>query len=176
MPENRDNDILLKGLFDSYFGHLVIYAKRIVKSEAVAEDIVQEVFLNLWKKKKLQLCTPQFLYNCVKNAAINYLKTGETRYVQIPHELLGSVASDSDSFDDEIERMKQLEKLYQAIEQLPPQCREVLKEVYLKKQKYADVATQMNISVNTVRAHMYTAFKLLKTHLTPSLFLLFLRL
>lgn len=165
MPARVDNDSLLKELYDLYFAHLVIFSKRIVKSSAVAEDIVQEVFLNLWNKERLGSCTQQFLYRCVKNASINYTKTGEVRYRQVSDVMLVSVADESNTIDEEIEKMRQLERLYQSIEKLPPQCREVLKEVYLKKQKYADVAEQMNISLNTVRAHMYTAFKLLKEYM-----------
>ncbi|MGE0079532.1 MAG: sigma-70 family RNA polymerase sigma factor [Bacteroidales bacterium] len=165
MPNKTDNDSLLKELFDLYFGHLVIFSKRIVKSSAVAEDVVQEVFLNLWKNERLESCSPQFLYRCVRNASINYIKSGRLRYSSVSEMLLVSVADDSNSIDEEVEKMQQLESLYQAIEKLPPQCREVLKEVYLKKQKYADVAVQMNISLNTVRAHMYNAVKLLREYL-----------
>jgi RNA polymerase sigma-70 factor (family 1) len=166
--DRENNNILLKELFDRYFGHMVIFVGNIVGSRPLAEDIVQDVFLDLWEKDNLPKCTTQFLYRCMKNAAINHLKSKAARIDHVSETILNAIASEEDEFINELERMERIEKLYKAIEQLPPQCRAVLREVYLGKQKYADVSVKMNISLNTVRAHMYTAFKLLREYLVAS--------
>lgn len=44
----------------------------------------------------------------------------------------------------------------------PPASRQVFKEVYWGKRKYVDVADELNVSVNTVRSHMYMALATLK--------------
>lgn len=165
-PENKDK--LLKKLFDRYFPHLVIYAKQIVGSREVAEDVVQEVFLKLWQKDKLQMKSLNYLYSCVKNASINYTYSKEGKVLKISDEFIPAIVADDYSIDQEIEKMKLLEELYTAIEKLPPQSREVLKLVYLKRQKYTDVAEQMGISLNTVKTHMTRAYKLLRKHFSHS--------
>jgi RNA polymerase sigma-70 factor, ECF subfamily len=169
MSSTHHDDVLLKKLFDQYFGHLVIFANRIVESRPLAEDIVQEVFLKLWENGRLKTSTPLFLFNCVKNAAINYQKKAGIKYISLPEERQIAATPENEDIFEEKERMEKLEQLYQAIEKLPPQSREVLKLVYLQKQKYAEVALQMEISLNTVRSHMYSAMKLLRQHLLPQL-------
>lgn len=73
---------------------------------------------------------------------------------------------------EEIAHMQQLERLDTAIESLPAKCKEIFKRVYLQGQRYEDVATQLEISYHTVKAHMTTAFKHLRKHLLVLLFLL----
>ena len=63
---------------------------------------------------------------------------------------------------DEIEHMRQLERLDAAIEALPPKCKEVFCRVYLNEQKYEEVAEQLHISFHTVKAHINMAFQLLR--------------
>jgi RNA polymerase sigma-70 factor (ECF subfamily) len=162
MISDQNKDQLLKKLFDKYFAHLVIFSKQIVRDRIIAEDIVQEVFLGLWEKDKLKIGSINFLYRCVKNSSINYLHSKDGKIHKVSDSIILDVKDELSSFDDEIEKMKELELLYSAIEELPPQCKNVLKKVYLNNQKYADVAEELNISLNTVKTHMYKAFKLLR--------------
>jgi len=172
MSANRDKDIVLKELFDQHFGPLVLFANKILNSRPAAEDLVQDVFLVLWEKNRLNTINTSFLFRCVKNASLNYLKTSEAQIYKVSDTILFSVSSDDSDIEDEIIRMKQLEKLQLAIEQLPQQCRTVLNHVYFNNQKYADVASTLNISLNTVRSHMYMAFKTIKEHLVIILLIL----
>jgi RNA polymerase sigma-70 factor (ECF subfamily) len=173
MISDQNKDQLLKKLFDKYFAHLVIFSKQIVRERTIAEDIVQEVFLGLWEKDKLKMESVNFLYSCVKNSSINYLHSKKGKTHKVSDSIILDVKDDSFSFNDEIEKMKELELLYSAIEELPPQCKEVLKKVYLNDQKYADVAKELNISLNTVKTHMYKAFKLLRQKLSATSLLYF---
>ncbi len=170
-PQNKD--ILLKSLFDRYFPHLVIYAMQIVEKRDIAEDIVQEVFFKLWKKDQLQMRSVNFLYSCVKNASVNYHHSKEGKVQKVSEDFIKEALLDDTSFEKEEEKMKLLEDLYEAIEGLPLQCREVLKQVYLMQQTYSDVAHQMGISVNTVKSHMTKAFRLLRKHFSASSILYF---
>ena len=164
MQLQKDRDTLLKSLFDKYFAHMVIFSNQIVENRTIAEDIVQEVFLGLWEKDKLEMASINYLYSCVKNASINFTKSKDGKIGKLTDSFFADLRSDNFSYEDEIEKMNQLEKLYSAIEELPPQCKEVLKKVYLEKQKYADVAKELNVSLNTVKTHMFKAFKLLRKH------------
>ena len=121
----KNNEILLKELFDNNFGQLVLYANRMIGSRPVAEDLVQDVFLLLWEKRRLEDANTRFLYRCVKNASLNYLKTKEARIDHLSESILFSLSSDNESIEEEILRSGQIEKLYNAIKQLPPQCQMV---------------------------------------------------
>ena len=140
----------------------MLYVNVYVDSIPVAEDIVQDMFLKLWEKERLADCTSSFLYICAKNAALNYLRT---RRVE-------SFWADSDDFlemeeennEAELDYMEQLERVYQAVEALPPQCRAVLKKIYFEEKSYAEVAEEMHLSLNTVKTHIYLAIKTLRQH------------
>ncbi len=173
MSTSQNKDLLLKSLFDRYFPHLVIYAMQIVEKKDIAEDIVQEVFFKLWEKDQLQMRSVNFLYSCVKNASINYTYSKEGKVQKVSEDFIKEAQLDDASFEEEEEKMKLLEDLYEAIEELPPQCREVLKQVYLLQQTYNDVAVQMGISVNTVKTHMTKAFRLLRKYFSSSSILYF---
>ncbi len=163
----------LKKLFDSYFAHLVIFSAHITNDRKVSEDIVQEVFLNLWQKDLLKSVSINYLYRCTKNASINFLRSKEGKVHISSSSLSTDIKDDEFSIDDEIQKMKELESLYQAIEELPPQCKEVLKKVYLNDLKYAEVAEELNISINTVKTHMFKALKYLRTKFSASTLLYF---
>ncbi len=75
---NQGDQKILKHLFDVYFRDLVIYSLKFVMKEEIAEEIVQDVFIQIWKKKdNLQIVKSieAYLYTSVKNRSINYLKS-----------------------------------------------------------------------------------------------------
>ncbi len=145
--------------FQEHFEHLVLYVNSFVDSIQTAEDIVQDLFLKLWEKDRFIDCKPAFLYICAKNAALNYLRT---------RKLESFLAESIDLFDmeddNEAERdyMDKLERIYEAVESLPPQCREVLKKIYFEEKSYAQVAEEMHLSLNTIKTHIYLAIKTLR--------------
>lgn len=79
------------------------------------------------------------------------------------------ISNADEDINENVAYMEQLERLDSAIESLPSKCKEVFTLVYLKQQRYEDVAMQLNVSYHTVKAHMTTAFK----HIRKNLLLLF---
>ena len=67
----------------------------------------------------------------------------------------------------------QLERMYKAIESLSPQCREVLKKIYFEGKSYAETAEEMNLSLSTIKTHIYLAIKNLKKDFAYIGFLIF---
>ncbi len=147
------------GMFKEHFEHLVLYVNSYVDSIQTAEDIVQDMFLKLWEKGRLVDCKPAFLYVCAKNAALNYLRTSNIEPLQADFNDLYEMEDDNEPYMD---YMNKLERIYEAVESLPPQCREVLKKIYFEEKSYAEVAEEMHISLNTVKTHIYLAIKTLR--------------
>lgn len=136
---------------------------KITGSKEESEDIVQEVFLRLFERGRLENVTPTFLFLCVKNASLNYVQSARHNKRMVP--IFPEMEIMSEDVQDGIEHMRQLERLDAAIETLPPKCKEVFCKVYLQEQKYEEVAEQLHISYHTVKAHMNMAFQLLKKKL-----------
>ena len=147
------------GVFQEHFEHLVLYVNSYVDSIPTAEDIVQDLFLKLWEKDRLTDCKPAFLYICAKNAALNYLRTRNIDSFFVNSLELYDVEDDNEA---DLAYMDKLERIYEAVESLPPQCKEVLKKIYFEEKSYVEVVEEMHLSLNTVKTHIYLAIKTLR--------------
>lgn len=152
----------VEDLFRDYYIQLVLYVFRIVKIRSVAEDIVQDVFLKVLEQHQAKDIDIHYLYVSVRHLAFNYLRDAKHLVNEIPDNDLSYTEVD---IEGELLYVQHLKQVYAAVEELPPACRQVFKEVYWGKRKYADVADELNVSVNTVRSHMYMAIATLKKSL-----------
>ena len=154
----------LEKLFNAHFRSAAYVAEEIVHSKSVAEDIVPEVFVRLARVDFSKIDSPvKYLYRCVRNAALDYASTHTLRRWE---ELNGSeLIADEVNFDlsrDDVERANRLHRLYQAIERLPEQSRRVVKLICLNNYSYADAASELGVSLATIKTHMYRSIKSLR--------------
>ncbi|OFY30662.1 MAG: hypothetical protein A2X17_07295 [Bacteroidetes bacterium GWF2_41_61] len=138
---------------------MVIYAKKIVKTTSIAEDIVQDLFVKLLTKPAVNMINTGFVYVCLKNSAINYISSPKNKNI-INDNSIDDLLVESISDLAEIEERER--RLRVIISQLPPKCREVLTKIYFEKMKYADAAKEMNLSFHTVKSQMNIAFSTIK--------------
>lgn len=167
-----------KTLFRKHYTGLLFYAARLV-GEDEAEDIVQDVFVEFWKRKDSIDVGEQiqaFLYRSVYTKALNILKhraivenhnAEEDEYYR---KRLEYYQPDNSDVIRRIETRELRHEIYTAINELPDKCKEVFKLSYLHDMKNKEIADAMNISLRTVEAHMYKALKFLRgrlSHLLP---------
>ncbi|HNU14548.1 MAG TPA: RNA polymerase sigma-70 factor [Chitinophagaceae bacterium] len=153
----------IEQLFQTYYARLCYYAIRFTGNKEVAEDIVQEVFLNFWKKKlrfNNESQAKTYLYTSIKNACLNI-----SRHQQVVSKF------NSNQNDATIEDAKALEnmirsevlgEIHAAIEKLPEGCRQVLKLAFFESLKNEEIASHLGISVNTVKTQKARALQLLR--------------
>ena len=169
--ENKER---FDSLFRDTYPRLFFYARGIVGVDSDAEDIVEDVFCDLWRRvdevdmgDKIQA----FLYRAVFTRAVNHLKQRGLR-----HERIDALAEINDL------RLQHLESVYagpqqkmenadlhrqlqDAIDELPEKCRHVFRLSYIDGKKNAEIADEMQTSLRTVEAHMYNALKYLRKRL-----------
>lgn len=171
MEENFD--LTYKTLFRRYYANLLFYATRIV-GEDEAEDVVQDVFVELWRRKETMKIGEQiqaFLYRAVYTRALNVLKhrdivnSYEAVTLEIHKKRIEFYQPDSNDVVKRIEDSELRRKLSEAINELPDKCKMVFKLSYLHDMKNKEIAEAMGISLRTVEAHMYKALKLLRDRL-----------
>lgn len=162
-----------KTLFRKHYSGLLFYATRLV-GEDEAEDIVQDVFAELWKRKDSVEVGEQiqsFLYRSVYTKALNLLKhrsiveshsAEEEEYYQ---KRLEYYQPDHSDVIRRIEDRELHQEIHTAINALPDKCKEVFKLSYLHDMKNKEIADVMNVSLRTVEAHMYKALKFLRARL-----------
>ena len=162
----------LENLFYVYFNPLVIYINGFVLSYSVSKDIAQEVFIKVWENRSNIKSPKSFIFKCAKNASLDYIKSKEVRCKVRLDNIINDINDIDDEIDELMEYHNRLDKLGSIIDQLPPQCQEVLKRIYFGNKKFSEVALEMNISLNTVKTHVYLSKKRLKERFMTYCFLI----
>ncbi|MEQ9052105.1 MAG: sigma factor, partial [Marinoscillum sp.] len=93
------DEVEFQKLFEEYYASLVLFAYNYVKDQDEAEEMVQEVFTNVWIKAETIAITSSvrsYLYGCVRNASLNHLKHQKIVNQYQSHQL----ATASDSFEE----------------------------------------------------------------------------
>ena len=158
-------------VFKQHYRPLHAYAFGLLKDDAAAEEMVQNVFYKLWERtESLNITGPlgAYLYRAVHNESLNYLKH---RKVRSEHSLRVSYYMDGrgESATRTV-RMKELEeKLRSALNELPEGCRTVFQLSRFEELKYSQIAEVLGISIKTVENQMGKALKLLRSRLAEFL-------
>ncbi|MFC1481471.1 RNA polymerase sigma-70 factor [Candidatus Neomarinimicrobiota bacterium] len=146
-------------LFDKYAVILLDYALSIVKDVTVSEDIVQTVFVNVWQNRSRlnpQLSLKAYLYKSVRNQSLKVIQ-----HKQVEHGAQDNVRSlyyEPETEEDESLKLEWTAALDQAISQLPERCRAVLIMSKYDGLSYTEIASALEISINTVKTQMGRAF------------------
>lgn len=143
--------------FRTYTEQLYSYALAFVKNKAVAEDIVQEVFIYLWVHRariSFNGSVYGYLLQAVKNACINYKAHEE---VEEKYRKAMAETGNVEDTDAEWEDLRQ--KVMAAIGQLPPKCREIFILGAVEGLTYQQIAVRLGISTNTVKTQMKFAYR-----------------
>jgi RNA polymerase sigma-70 factor, ECF subfamily len=151
----------LEMLYKNYYEVLINYGFSLLKDRDEAEDTVQQVFINLWKKRqeiKIEQSIKSYLYTSVYNAALNKLKHEKVR-ANYSKEVMAL----SEGLYVQTTHLKDLQaRIDWAIGQLPEQCGHVFKLSRYQHLKYQEIADQLGISIKTVENHMGKALKLMR--------------
>lgn len=151
-------------LYKEHYRRLFALAYRYVGQAPVAEEIVHDVFLTIWKLAgalKVQYSIKSYLSKAVINSSLNFIKKEKINNVKQNAYLI--VESDPDIESEQRARKESLlNSLEDAMAILPPKCREVMYLSRFGKLKQQEIATQMNISVKTVKNHLTYGFQKLR--------------
>ncbi|MBC9931947.1 RNA polymerase sigma-70 factor [Chitinophaga qingshengii] len=149
-------------LFKEHFKPLALLAYSVVKDKDVAKDVVQEFFVKFWETQHtIQLRGPFELYaaRAVKNRSLNYIARQE---VQDKHQQLFAALAPDNPDNSHAHREQFYQRLSHAIDCMPEQRRRVFLMSAAGNKKYADIARELNISVNTVKFHIKAAYVFLR--------------
>lgn len=154
-------------VFNAWAGDLVRYAATIVKNADDAEDIVQQLFVNIWNKKEtmdVNTSLKSYLYRAVYNSSLNRIRQVAVKesYVTYAGQVSDPYAPDAAQHVAMKEVSSEIEK---AISELPEQCRLIFKMSRYDQLKYQQIADQLELSVKTVENQMGKALKHMRERL-----------
>ncbi|SHM58413.1 RNA polymerase sigma-70 factor, ECF subfamily [Chitinophaga jiangningensis] len=152
-------------IYNKYWYPLMQHVMKAVRVYSEAEDIVQELFVSLWKNKsklEIQYALSTYLYNSARYMAIRNIERNITRsnYLQRLSDQLdnGGVPS-----PETLLHMRNLEeKIEQAIHDLPDKMREIFNLSRKEQLSYREIATLLGISEETVRKQISNALARLR--------------
>ena len=153
-------------LFNIYSESLLDYAVTCVKSPQIAEDIVQEVFVNVWKNKSElnpSLKIKAYLFAAVKNQSLKYFRHKKIERQSEDH--IASVSEPVKRPDEELGAEEFTAEVQKAVNELPEKCRMIFSMNRYNGLTYTEIAEIQGISINTVKTQMARAFKFLRIRL-----------
>ena len=160
------NQFTFQKVFDLYYSQLCRFAAGYLQDTDDAQEIVQQVFINLWQNRETIDPRGQiksYLFTSVKNRCLNYIrdrKKFRSYYLDVEVELEIPVSEKDNLLEKDLE--KQLE---QALDKLPEKCREIFMLCRFEDMKYKEVAQKLDISQKTVEAQMSKALRILREEL-----------
>ena len=162
---------IFKRLYMTYSSSLYVYARRFVESPQVREDIVCDVFARLWLKGEGFLLNEEtaiaFLKTSVRNACLNHLRSRGSAENFVANQMrIPSYAESPESIYtlDEMYRM-----LYDAVEKLSDQEKQIFHESFILGKKGKDIAEQMGVSSKTVERYRKKILDFLRTEMKDNL-------
>ena len=162
----HDSQPAFEGLFKEFFRPLTAYAFRIVRDQPVAENIVQDVFLKLWRNRHEVIITTSiehYLFRSVRNHSLNHLDKVRVRSEYLKMEL--ERESENDDYQAYFPEIGLLNKIEVAINALPEKRQAIFRLAREEGLKYREIADKLNLSVKTVEAQMTLALRQLRDSL-----------
>lgn len=165
----RGNEAAFKELFFGFYPQLCSVAYSVVGCRSRARDVVQEVFLRLWKGRKewaVHSSLKVYLYQAVRNEALNVVNK-ERNYRRLKKKFAETMPAGIEPVeyarDDQQEEL--INVIWEIVDELPERRRFVF---FLHRKhglSYREIADVMNISRKTVENHMGNALKDIRNHL-----------
>ncbi len=161
-------------LFEEYYDWLCNYIFQLGGNRSLSKDVVQEVILKLWEKRKqlaIKGSLKAYLFKACHNQFLMHIRKEKNRA-----DLLDKVRWETiyDSYFEQKEEdspMKSvMDKLEELIEKLPPKCKEIFIMNKLERRKYREIAEDMGISVKTVENQMSKALRIIRENASMLLF------
>lgn len=168
--EIRNGNIhVFNSLFEKNYKFLCKFAYSFCRSQELAEEAVQQVFIELWaKRKKIQINTSigAYLTISVRNRLINEIKKDKTRKKyekEFFNEIVEKSFSDSGNKKNEVFHRE----LAKAINNLPQKCQDIFIMSRYEGLSYDEIAEFLGLSGKTIENQMGIAFRKLREHLIP---------
>jgi RNA polymerase sigma-70 factor (ECF subfamily) len=157
-------------IFRQWYEPVVRSANRVLHDPGVAEELSQDVFLELWRRRETlapDSSVAGYLMQAVRNRALNHL-----RHLQVQKKsaiYVEALSEPAEHADADTQAGELQDAIREAIEALPPRTREVFLMSRERNLRYSEIAEQLGVTVKAVEANMSRALRQLREKLSPFL-------
>jgi RNA polymerase sigma-70 factor, ECF subfamily len=156
----------LEVLFRAFYGPLCGFAYRYTAERALAEELVQDVFAELWTRRaelEVQGSARSYLFAAVRNRALNLRKRqAMERDWERDEAQVRALHPAAPRIDQALEARELRDRLDAAIESLPERCRLVMHLRWREQMSYAAIADVMGISAKGVEIQLSRGLRVLR--------------
>lgn len=154
-------------IYDHYKYKITNNLLRLLRSEELAEEVLQELFVKIWDTR--QQLDPEksfraYLFRIAENMVIDYYRKA-ARDKKVRDKLTGTGSELYSHIEETIFSRESALILQGAIDLLPPQRKHVFTLCKLEGRSYKEVSEMLGISHSTINDHLLKANKFLKQHL-----------
>ena len=156
------NRLAFSDFFRKNHDQYVRYAMRFVNEKADALDIVQDVFVKLWKNRlniDPQKSIVSYLYTSVRNQSLNFIRDHSSKKETLDEEIIDEIELEENDSSNLLQALKT------CITELPERQREAFELSRFEGLQHHEIAEIMNLSSRTVNNHIVTALKILRDKL-----------
>lgn len=169
---HTDDESSFTEIYQRYCYQLFTVAHRKLKSREVAEELVQDLFENLWNRRAsheiVQL--KQYLFSALRYRIINYVKAKQVRAGYELYCRLASTKVDTIT-EDSLAHSELSAAVLAGMRKLPAKTREIFQLSRLEQYSVAEISGRVNLSEKTVEYHLTKSLKLLRSYLQDFLVL-----
>lgn len=157
-------------LFEAYYAYICKAVYKIIPDTVLVEDLAQEVFLELWRKRsQIHITTSlkAYLRRAAVNKALNYIRDNRVKLTN--QERAPEVRARQAGALQQMEADELQQVIDQAVDGLPDRCRIIFILSRFEGMTYHEIAEQLDISVKTVENQISKALRTLRDRLSPYL-------
>jgi RNA polymerase sigma-70 factor (family 1) len=161
------NEASFSAVFSELYPLLIYYSRKIIFDEIESEHLVADVFVKAWERRldfETYPALKSFLYHSVRNASLDRLK--KQKRLQRHKNGYAAQQSQEQRLDqlslEYIIEAEFLRELYNSFDQLPAQCKKVMHLFYTEGKTHQEIATQLKLSLSTVRNQKARGISLLR--------------
>ncbi|GAA4298457.1 RNA polymerase sigma factor [Aestuariibaculum suncheonense] len=160
---NNDSDAF-KEIHDKYSREMFVYAFNILRNKEVCEDIIQNIFIDLWSKRQdVEINNLEsYLFRAVKYQIFNYFRSNKIKNEDVTRLNL---------IDSSINAAKKMEfhefetAIKNSINKLPKRCREIFELSRLEHKSNKEIAEELGISIQGVKNQISKALNFIREDL-----------
>nr|WP_320023597.1 RNA polymerase sigma-70 factor [uncultured Draconibacterium sp.] len=164
----QDDEASLEKLFNHYYPRLFNFSKSILKLEDGIDDILQEVFVKIWKNRKNINSAATFnsyIFIITRNLLLNELRR-QLSFQNTKEEVKRLSLANEYSLSEQIDYQELKEKIDAFVEELPDRQKEVFLLSRNEGLSHKEIAEKLGIKPKTVEYHITLAVRCLKEKIT----------